>query len=118
MRKQGDWMANWDDRFLEFAYDHGGATPKRIADNEHVHVSRQYVAKRLRELSDHGLLNKIGRGSYTITKKGKYYLAGAYDAEKDEFLEYELRNYEWLILESEDKIEDFRSWFNDRSSAP
>lgn len=114
MRKQGDWMANWDDRFLEFAYDRGGATPKRIAESEHIRVSRQYVGRRLNALSEHGLLSEIGRGSYTITKKGKYYLAGAYDAEEDEYLEYELRNYEWLIIESEDKLRDFQLWLDDK----
>ncbi|QGN07938.1 ArsR family transcriptional regulator [Halorhabdus sp. CBA1104] len=112
MRKQGDWMANWDDRFLEYIYDHGGGTPTEIADSEHIRVSNQYISKRLRELSDRGLLNRIGRGSYTTTKAGRYYLAGAYDAESEEFLEQELRNYQWLIIESENKLSDFKSWLN------
>lgn len=114
MRKQADWMANWDDRFLEYIYDYGGGTPTEIADSDYIYVSNQYVSKRLRELSDQDLLKRIGRGSYTITKKGRYYLAGAYDAENEEYLEEELRNYEWVILESEGKLDDLKSWVSNR----
>ena len=92
-------MSRWDDRFLEYIYENGKGSPAEIANYKYVHVSRQYVSKRLRELADNDLLDPQGNGVYHITKQGRYYLAGGWNAEKGEYLheidpEEGLLNYE------------------------
>ncbi|ELY95138.1 hypothetical protein C483_02201 [Natrialba hulunbeirensis JCM 10989] len=109
MRKSGSWMSIWDDRILEYILDNNTGYATEIANDEHVHVSQQHISRRLRELSDQGLLSEGKKGIYSITTEGRYYLAGAYDAEEGKIIETELRNYEWVVLESEEKLQALRS---------
>jgi len=97
-------MSKVDDRILEYIYENRTGSPTELANNDYIRVSKQYISRRLRELADHDLLEPAGNGVYLLSKKGRYYLAGAYDAQAEKFIEEELRNYEWLILVSEEKI--------------
>ena len=111
MRKSGSWMTIWDDRILEYILDNDSGYATEISNDDYIHVSQQHISRRLHELADKGLLSEGKKGVYSITKEGKYYLAGAYDAEEQEVIETELRNYEWVILVSEEKIQKLRSKF-------
>ena len=102
-------MTIWDDRILEYIEDNGSGSPSEIARSDYVHVSKQHISRRLRTLSEHDLLDSLGNGVYTITREGRYYLAGGYDAERGEFMEdidpeRGVRNYEAMYLDLLDKI--------------
>jgi len=86
MRKSGSWMSVWDDRILEYIYDNGSGSPSEIAGSDYIHVSKQHISRRLRELADHDLLEPLGNGVYQITEEGWYYLAGGYDAERGSYM--------------------------------
>ena len=92
MRKSGDWMSIWDDRILEYIMENDSGAPTQIANSENVHVSKQHISHRLRELADHELLDSIGKGMYRLNKKGEHYLLGNYDAQKQEFIHTEISN--------------------------
>jgi len=47
-----------------------------------INKSREAVGRRLSELSDSGLVNRIERGRYEIAELGQEYLAGDIDASK------------------------------------
>jgi hypothetical protein len=99
MRKQPEWVAKWDDRILEYLYERGPASPGQISDVAHIRTSSSYVSRRLSTLFEHELVARVGNGVYQITDKGKYYLAGGYDPQTDEYLhdiepDKQLYNYE------------------------
>jgi len=84
MRKPADWMVYADDRILEFLDEFGNHQPSQIADKvsdmgEGIHYHRKYVGKRCRILAQHGLLENLGNGVYTITQVGQSYLRGEID---------------------------------------
>jgi hypothetical protein len=89
MRKQPEWWAKWDDRILEYVYEKGPSSTGVIANNDHFHISQSYVTHRIQVLREHGLMEECSKHSYGITKKGRYYLAGGYDPEADEYLHEE-----------------------------
>jgi predicted transcriptional regulator len=77
-------MTIWDDRLLELIRREGSGSPSELADSEYVRVSRQHVSRRLKKLSEHGMLDHLGNGVYVITDKGIDYLEGDLDAEDAE----------------------------------
>lgn len=91
MRPRVEGMNEVDDAVLEFfeAQGEGVALPPTVVwYNLHellevVDKSRDTVARRMRQLTDRGLLLKISeeRGYYQITPKGRDYLAGKLDAD-------------------------------------
>lgn len=83
MRKSGKWMSIWDERILEYLSTNESGSPTEIANNEYIHVTKQHISRRLKELSDHGLIESLGNGIYKITNKGTSYLLGNYDAESE-----------------------------------
>ena len=74
-------MTIWDDRLLELIREDGSGSPSELADSEYVRVSRQHVSRRLKKLSEHGMLDHLGNGVYVITERGINYLDGELDAE-------------------------------------
>lgn len=77
IREPAGWMVPMDDDILELF--HGTTlvlTPSIIAYN--TGYSREEVNRRLRELADHGLVDRVERGKYRITALGESYLAGQY----------------------------------------
>lgn len=68
-----------DDRILEWLDSEGAQTPKSIVDEWGLDYHRETVGRRLRLLLKSGLVEKVGRGVYRITPKGRGYLAGQED---------------------------------------
>lgn len=82
MRKSGKWMVLLDDRILELLAeeDNQYMAPSDIADDNRIHYTSQHVGRRCKKLAEHGLLQSVGRGVYTITEEGRAYLEGEYNA--------------------------------------
>lgn len=79
LRLPATWMKPIDDRLLEYLDEEGTSTPKTIADDSRLEFDRQYIGTRLRTLHEAELVEKVGRGVYTIDSKGRRYLAGQED---------------------------------------
>lgn len=82
MRKSASWMVLWDDRLLEIARAEGAVSPSTALESEYIHVSKSQIARRLSKLADHGLLNRLPNGVYTITQEGQAYLDEELNAEE------------------------------------
>jgi len=76
MRKSADWMTIWDDRILEVIREDGSGSPTALSEHDYIHISASQVSKRLRKLSEHGLLEPLGNGVYVTTPDGEKYLDG------------------------------------------
>lgn len=75
VRHPGDWMVPMDDEILDLFHSTSLVlTPSIIAYN--TGYSREEVNRRLRELTDHSLMERVERGKYRITPHGERYLAG------------------------------------------
>lgn len=85
-RLPASWMTIWDDRILEILSEEGPKTPTKIADRKHIHVGRPNISIRLKKLSDNNLVAPLGNGVYEITRNGRLYLVGGYNAETGERL--------------------------------
>jgi len=80
MRPRVEWMTRADDYILEFFEETDiVATPHVVSAN--IDYSRQYVNRRIRKLSENGLLDNTGDGLYQITHRGRDYLAGEMEAD-------------------------------------
>jgi predicted transcriptional regulator len=79
-------MTIWDDRLLEIIREEGSGSPSELAESEFIRVSRQHVSRRLKKLSEHGMLDHLGNGVYVITELGIDYLEGDLDADQLEEL--------------------------------
>jgi len=79
-------MVLWDDRILEILEYDGPSTPSDIAEEDHIHVGRSNISKRVKKLNDHELIENLGNGVYQITSKGRFYLYGGYDCERNDFV--------------------------------
>lgn len=75
IRHAAEWMVPMDDEILEvFHNTELVLTPSIVAYN--IGYSREEVNRRLRELTDNGLINRVERGKYRITELGNGYLSG------------------------------------------
>lgn len=80
MRKSGSWMQlPTDERILELLSTGMMLSPQVIAKN--IGKSRSHVSRRLSELTDYGLVERVERGYYEITDLGEEYLEGELDAD-------------------------------------
>jgi DNA-binding PadR family transcriptional regulator len=79
-------MSIWDDRILEILAEEGPKTPTKIADREFIKVGMSNISRRLSKLEDNNLVNPLGNGVYEITRNGRLYLVGGYNAETGERL--------------------------------
>jgi DeoR/GlpR family transcriptional regulator of sugar metabolism len=73
-------MTIWDDRILEYIRKEGASSAAEMKDVEHFRVSRSTISRRLGVLKDHGMLEHLGNGVYTITELGERYLDEELDA--------------------------------------
>ncbi|RDZ49816.1 PhiH1 repressor [Haloferax sp. Atlit-4N] len=73
-------MTIWDDRILEWAQQNESASAAVMKDSEYFQVSRSSLSRRLKKLSEKGLLQHLGNGVYVITAIGEDYLEGDLDA--------------------------------------
>lgn len=83
MRYSGDWMVLADDRILEYVRENQTAGSTQMADSGYVRYSQSYISQRCRKLVERGLLEHLGNGVYSITKRGERYLDGEIDTSKD-----------------------------------
>lgn len=73
------WMSPIDYEILLFFEEHDiFVSPKVLGAN--IDYDRQYTSKRCRKLMDEGILQKDESGLYTLTEKGRRFLAGDLDA--------------------------------------
>jgi hypothetical protein len=79
IRRPADWMQASDDRILEYLDSMGDGGPSSIIDDGDFDFHRKTVGRRLRLLSKAGLVERVGRGVYRISNKGRRYLAGQED---------------------------------------
>ncbi|WP_411965399.1 helix-turn-helix domain-containing protein [Haloferax sp. YSMS24] len=81
LRQPDEWMVPMDDEILEvFRSSDLVLTPSIVAHN--IGRSRGEVNRRLTELTDHGLVERVGRGKYQITRFGEEYLQGVSRADE------------------------------------
>ena len=90
MRRSGAWMTIWNNRILEIARKEDSVSPKELADTGYFAVSRTQIARRLKKLNEHGLVQHLENGVYIVTDRGEGYLDGeisTYEDEPDEIRE-------------------------------
>lgn len=75
IRHPADWMTPMDDEILGMFYDANlTLSPSVIAFN--TGYSKKEVNRRLIELEEHGLVERVERGKYQLTRFGERYLLG------------------------------------------
>ena len=84
MRQSGKWMTIVDDRVLEYIRENEHGSPTEMMEEGPIRYSRAYIARRCKELADHGLLKPVGNGVYIITERGEQYLDGELDTHVDQ----------------------------------
>lgn len=83
MRPTPEWAILADDRILEYLDENGAASPQIIKDAIRDRWGAEHIGNRLRDhLTPHELTERVGRGVYRITDRGRAYLAGDLDAEE------------------------------------
>lgn len=88
MRPRVSWMTGNDDSILEFLHDRDVALPPTALEinlnREGVEISRSTIHRRLNQLHEHELVEKIDekKGYYVITEKGTDYLYGDLDSDE------------------------------------
>ncbi|PSP38298.1 transcriptional regulator [Halobacteriales archaeon QH_7_65_31] len=88
MRRSGSWQSVWDDRILEWIRENDGTgTAKQIDDSGLVRVQKPHITRRLKKLTEHGLVKHVGNGAYLLTKEGEGYLDEEYDVERSVWLD-------------------------------
>ena len=83
IRKPAKWMQPADNRILEYLSDHQAAGPKTIHECEEIDLAHSTISNRLRVLHEGGLVNRIQRGTYTLSDRGAQYLAGVEDLREE-----------------------------------
>lgn len=75
IRQPADWMSPMDDAILELFHSSDLVlTPAVVALN--IDRSREEVNRHLGRLEAHGLVEKVERGKYRLTRRGEQYLRG------------------------------------------
>jgi len=74
-------MVLLDDRILELLSQKQGEymAPSEMAEDDRIRHSSAHIGRRCKKLEEHGLLQSVGRGNYTITEQGIAYLKGEYN---------------------------------------
>ena len=102
MRRSASWQSVWDDRILEWIRENDGSgTAAQMKKSEIIRCSRSTISRRLKKLSEHGLLQEIGNGAYILTDEGEAYLDEQYDAEEGVYINNENNSVAGPTTESE-----------------
>lgn len=80
MRRSAEWMTIADERILEFLKEEGPHLPSKMAEDERLYFSDQYIGRRCRTLAQYGLVQNLGNGVYAVTEQGEQYLGGQLNA--------------------------------------
>lgn len=75
-------MVLWDDRLLELARERDAVSPATALDSGYIRIGKSQISRRLSKLADHGMLNRLPNGVYTITEIGEQYLDEEIDADE------------------------------------
>lgn len=96
-------MVLLDDRILELFEETGEEymSPTEIAENDVIPYTSQYVGERCRKLAEHGLLQPVGNGVYTMTEEGRAYLREEYNTAENGGIEVESEDATGLSEEDE-----------------
>ncbi|WP_308219566.1 winged-helix domain-containing protein [Halorientalis litorea] len=86
MRQSASWMTIWDDRILEIISVEGSGAASELKERDELDIAHSTISRRLKKLSEHGLLNRLANGVYTLTDEGEAYLEGEYDAAKERYI--------------------------------
>lgn len=79
MRPRVEWMTQADERVLEFLYEKDiVASPSVIAAN--IDYTGEYISRRCQRLADAGLVQRVDATNYRVTKMGRQFLDGEFDA--------------------------------------
>ena len=84
IRLPPEWMKAIDNRLLEYLDEEGVGSPQKIHEDGRIAFTREYIGRRLRLLSNANLIEKVGRGVYRITPKGREYLSGEADLREED----------------------------------
>ena len=76
-------MVLTDDRILEYIRENGSGSATEMADSGLFTVTRGYLSQRCGKLVEHGLLNNLGNGVFTISERGEKYLDGEINTSED-----------------------------------
>ena len=79
IRRPAPWMQAVDERILEYLDTEGGGSPTSIVEDGEFDYHANTVGRRLRLLLETELVERIARGQYRITPKGRAFLAGQED---------------------------------------
>lgn len=79
VRLSPDWLTKADDRILEYLDEEVKASPGEMADDKRIKYNRKYIQRRLKKLTDAGLITRVHRGQYLLSDLGAGYLAGQKD---------------------------------------
>lgn len=86
MRRHAEWMAQADERILEYLAENGSERPGEIryglaAINDAMAYPQSYVDNRLDRLAAAGLVVEDEDGwAYELTNRGSFFLRGEFDA--------------------------------------
>jgi len=68
---------------LEYVRENGPTSVGALTDSDYIRVSNAHVSRRCSKLAEHGLLQALGNGVYSITERGEGYLDGKIDISED-----------------------------------
>ncbi|GAA0651236.1 helix-turn-helix domain-containing protein [Salarchaeum japonicum] len=96
-------MVLLDDRILELFEETGEEymSPSEIAGHNVIPYSVSYVSQRCKKLAEHGLLQPVGNGVYTMTDEGRAYLREEYNTAENSGIEVENENATGVSEEDE-----------------
>ena len=80
MRRNAYWMKQQDDRILEYLESEGWATPRMIARQPTIDISRGHVEERLMFLWYAGFVWPFHGEMFELSTEGRLYLRGEIDA--------------------------------------
>lgn len=79
LRMPAEWISQADERILEYLDEETKASAEEIVKDDRVSLNQNYITQRMQVLLEGGLVERVGRGLYRITPKGRGFLAGQED---------------------------------------
>lgn len=79
LRMPAEWLSQADERILEYLDEETKASAEEIAGDSRVSLNQNYITQRFQTLLKAGLVERVGRGLYRISPKGRAFLVGQED---------------------------------------